>query len=61
MAKDDAVDSAKRLVGEGSSVLSELERVTKKMVASAKDKVSNSGEKGTGAQDVVIPEEDTEV
>lgn len=37
--KDTAVEDAKRLVDEGAAVMSELERVTMRMVASAKDKV----------------------
>ncbi|HSH31139.1 MAG TPA: YtxH domain-containing protein [Candidatus Saccharimonadales bacterium] len=37
--KDDALLDAKRLVDEGAGVMAELERLTKKMVGSAKDKV----------------------
>jgi gas vesicle protein len=37
--KNTVVDDAKRLLDEGSAVMNELERVTKKVVASAKDKV----------------------
>ncbi len=38
-AKDSVVKDAKRLLNEGTAVMTELERVTKKMVGSAKDKV----------------------
>ncbi len=41
-AKGDVVDNAKRLVNEGTAVMNELERVTKKMVVSARDKVRNN-------------------
>ncbi len=44
--KDEAVANAKLLLEEGSGVMSELERVTKKMVASAKDKVKRDRENG---------------
>lgn len=38
-ARDEVVSSSKLLLEEGSGIMSELERVTKKMMASAKDKV----------------------
>lgn len=37
--KDTAVKNVKKLIGEGSDVMSELERVTKQLASSAKDKV----------------------
>jgi gas vesicle protein len=37
--RDEAVASAKLLLEEGSGIMGELERVTKKMVSSAKDKM----------------------
>ena len=38
--KDTAVKHVKQLINEGSDVMSELERVTKQLAASAKDKIS---------------------
>ncbi len=40
-AKEEIVSDAKRLVDEGSAVMAELERVTKKMIASAKEKMKS--------------------
>ncbi len=49
--KDDAVIDAKRLVSEGSAVISELERATKKIIRSAQDKVKEQGERQGGDDD----------
>lgn len=38
-AKDEVVTNAKHLLSEGSAIMTELERVTKKMVASAREKI----------------------
>lgn len=43
-AKDTAVDDAKRLLDEGQGVMTELERVTKKLVSSAKDKMKKNSQ-----------------
>lgn len=51
-AKDEVAANAKHLLDEGSALMSELERVTKKMVASAKDKMkreNNDGQGGSGS------------
>lgn len=47
--KDSAVTDAKRLIDEGGAVIEELERVTRKMMSSARDRVRNSG--GESAED----------
>lgn len=39
--KDTAMKHVKQLIGEGSDVMSELERVTKQLASSAKDKVKS--------------------
>lgn len=41
--KDEALADAKQLMSNGSRVMDELERVTKKMVASTKDKFKHTG------------------
>ncbi len=45
--KDTAMKHVKQLIGEGSDVMSELERLTKQLATSAKDKVKSN--KGDGA------------
>lgn len=47
-AKDEVVTNAKRLLSEGSAVMSELERVTRKMVASTKDRIRRDSQGGDG-------------
>lgn len=41
VAKEDAVHDVKRLVGEGAVVMSELERMTKRIIDSAKEKAAD--------------------
>lgn len=47
-AKDEVVTNAKHLLTEGSAIMVELERVTKKMMASARDKVKREAFEGDG-------------
>lgn len=42
--KDTAMKNVKTLMGEGSDVMKELERLTKRLASSAKDKVKNNGD-----------------
>jgi gas vesicle protein len=41
--KDSTLTDARRLIDEGTAVMSELERVTRRMVSSTKEKIKNSG------------------
>lgn len=50
-AKDDALVDAKRLVGEGSAVMGELEKATKKIMRSARDKIKDQDERQGGDGD----------
>jgi gas vesicle protein len=53
--KDSAVADARRLIDEGGAVISELERVTRKMVSTAKDRVRNNS--GNGGESVIEEDE----
>ena len=50
-AKDDAVVDAKRLVGEGAAVMSELEKATKKIMRSASERLKDQEKRQGGDGD----------